>query len=54
MMHLFQMADEYLKESHDALDAFSRIIAGTEKGGNTVRQTFENKPKLEQSLKAEA
>ena len=52
MPHLFQMADEYLTEAHDALQKFSAVISGIEK--NTGRQTFENKPRLENSLRSEA
>lgn len=54
MMHMFQMADEHLKEAHEAFEAFSLVVTGIEKGGNLERQTFENKPRLEQSLEAEA
>ncbi len=53
MMHLFQMADDYLDEAHEALDAFAKIICGTENAG-FERQRFENKPRLERSLNAEA
>ena len=52
MPHLFQLADESLTEAHDALQKFSSVISGNEK--NTERQTFENKPRLENSLRAEA
>lgn len=55
MMHLFQLADEYLEESHEALDKFSWIIAsGMESKQNTESISIENKPKLENSLRAEA
>ncbi|MFC2330820.1 MAG: alpha/beta hydrolase [Treponema sp.] len=53
MMHLFQLADEYLDEAHDALNVFSKLICGMEKDG-TERLCFENKPRLERSLRAEA
>ncbi len=53
MMHLFQMADEYLDEAHDALDVFSQIICGSE-GAGSQRQRFDNKPRLEHSLRSEA
>ena len=55
MMHLFQLADEYLDEAHEALDKFSWIIAqGMEAKQNTETISIENKPKLENSLRSEA
>ena len=55
MMHLFQLADEYLDEAHEALDKFSWIIAqGMEAKQNTEAISIENKPKLENSLRSEA
>ena len=51
MMFMFQMADEYLYESHLALDKIGRLITGA---GDWQKQTFENKPKLERSLNSEA
>ena len=53
MVHLFQMADEYLKEAHDALDKVSAEVANISKK-ETERQCFENKPRLENGVKAEA
>lgn len=53
MMHLFQMADEYLEEAHDALEKFSCVIAKN-MSKESERQCYENKPKLENSIKAEA
>lgn len=50
MMHLFQLADDYLKDAHDALDTIATVISGIDKE-NTERQVFENKPVLENSLK---
>lgn len=51
MMFMFQMADEYLYESHLALDKIGQLITGA---GDWQKQTFENKPKLERSLNSEA
>lgn len=52
MMHLFQIADEFLEDSHSALQKFSVEISGMEE--KSERQTFQNKPKLENSLTSEA
>ena len=52
MPHLFQLADDYFDEAHDALRKVSTIISGV--GFAKGRQTFENKPRLENSLHAEA
>lgn len=52
MMHLFQLGEGYLEASHDALSKIAEQVHGI--GDNTERQTYENKPRLEQSLKAEA
>lgn len=52
MMHSFQLAEDCLEASHDALTKIAEQVHGV--GDNTERQTYENKPKLEQSLKAEA
>lgn len=49
MMHLFQMADEYLDDAHKALDKLSAVISGID-SENFERQTYENKPCLENSL----
>lgn len=55
MMHLFQLADEYLEESHEAMDKLSYIIAsGTESKQNEETISIQNKPKLENSLRSEA
>ena len=52
MMHLFQLAEGYLEASHVALSKIADQITGTSE--NSERQTYENKPRLEQSLKAES
>lgn len=52
MMFMFQMADEYLHESHLALDKVGKIVTEYTAGQETVE--IENKPKLEHSLKSEA
>lgn len=51
MMHLFQLAEGLLEASHDALYKIAvQVTSGDESFG---RQIYENKPKLEQSLKSE-
>ena len=52
MMFMFQMADEYLHESHLALDKVGKIVTQDSAGMETVE--IENKPKLEHSLHSEA
>ncbi len=52
MMFMFQMADEYLYESHLALDKVGKIVTSDEAGKAAVQ--IENKPKLENSLRSEA
>ena len=52
MMFMFQMADEYLHESHLALDKVGKIVTQDSAGAETVE--IENKPKLEHSLRSEA
>ena len=52
MMFMFQMADEYLHESHLALDKVGKIVTQDSAGAETVE--IENKPKLEHSLHSEA
>jgi len=52
MMFMFQMADEYLHESHLALDKVGKIVTSYTAGQETIE--IENKPKLEHSLKSEA
>lgn len=52
MMFMFQMADEYLHESHLALDKVGKVITQDIAGQEQIE--IENKPKLEHSIKAEA
>lgn len=52
MMFMFQMADEYLHESHLALDKVGKVITKADAGEEAIE--IENKPKLENSLRAEA
>ena len=52
MMFMFQMADEYLYESHLALDKVGKIVTADTAGKEAVQ--IENKPRLEQSLRSEA
>lgn len=52
MMHQFQLAEGFLEASHDALGKIAQQVSGAT--DNSERQTYENKPRLEQSLKAEA
>lgn len=52
MMHMFQLADEYIHESHLALDKVGKIVTEISNDSSEVR--IENKPKLEESLKSEA
>lgn len=52
MMHMFQLADEYLHESHLALDKVGKIVTKDDAGSKTIQ--INNSPKLEQSLKSEA
>lgn len=52
MMFMFQMADEYLHESHLALDKIGKIVTENTAGEEAVE--IENKPKLEQSIHSEA
>ena len=52
MMFMFQMADEYLHESHLALDKVGKVVTEDSAGMETVE--IENKPKLEHSLRSEA
>ncbi len=52
MMFMFQMADEYLHESHLALDKVGKIVTADTAGNEAVQ--IENKPRLEQSLRSEA
>ena len=52
MMFMFQMADEFLHESHLALDKVGKVVTQDTSGAETVE--IENKPKLEHSLHSEA
>ena len=52
MMFMFQMAEEYLHESHLALDKVGKIVTQDSAGAESVE--IENKPKLEHSLRSEA
>lgn len=55
MMHLFQMAGEFLDEAHEALDKFSYIVASDrESKQNEETISVHNKPRLEKSLESEA
>lgn len=51
MMFMFQMAHEYLPESHKALDKIGKIVT---QENDTVFERVENQPKLESSLRSEA
>ena len=52
MMFMFQMADEYLHESHLALDKVGKVVTQDSAGIESVE--IQNKPKLEHSLHSEA
>ena len=52
MMFMFQMADEFLHESHLALDKVGKVVTQDSAGQESVE--IENKPKLEHSLRSEA
>jgi len=52
MMFMFQMADDFLPDSHLAMDRIGKILTGNESGKDKVK--VENKPPLEQSLHADA
>lgn len=52
MMFMFQMADEFLHESHLALDKIGKIVTEVNDGSELLQ--IENKPKLEKSLHSEA
>lgn len=55
MMFMFQMADDYLHESHLAMDKVGKILTGNGSGEDSVRSVkVENKPRLEQSIHSEA
>lgn len=50
MMHLFQLADDLLEDAHHAFERLAAEISGID-NENIERQTYENKPRLEDSLK---
>ena len=52
MMFMFQMADEYLHQSHLALDKVGKIVTSDCDCGTAIQ--IENKPKLERGLRFEA
>ena len=52
MMFMFQMADEYLHESHLAIDKIGQVITEELAGERTTK--VENTPVLENSLRSEA
>ncbi|MCI5607203.1 MAG: alpha/beta hydrolase fold domain-containing protein [Treponema sp.] len=52
MMFMFQLADEFLRESHLALDKIGRIITNMDETSAAIQ--IDNKPVLENSLKSEA
>ena len=52
MMFMFQMADEYLHESHLALDKVGKVVTGDTAGSDELH--IENKPKLEFGIHGEA
>lgn len=53
MMNFFQFADEYLDASHRAFDKFSAVISGID-NETSVGKSYENKPVLEHSMRADA
>lgn len=52
MMFMFQMAEEYLHESHLALDKIGKIVTDDSAGKTAIQ--IENKPRLEHSIKSDA
>lgn len=52
MIYMFQMADEYIHESHLALDKIGKVVTESASGDSEIR--IENKPILENSIKSEA
>lgn len=52
MMFMFQLADEFLHDSHLAVDKIGKMVTGVKSGDETLQ--IENKPKLEKSLYSEA
>lgn len=52
MIYMFQMADEFIHESHLALDKIGWVV--TTNQSEHKKMEFQNKPKLEHSLNSEA
>lgn len=52
MMFMFQMAEEYLHESHLALDKIGKIVTDDSAGKTAIQ--IENQPRLEHSIKSDA
>jgi epsilon-lactone hydrolase len=52
MMHLFQFADDYLWETHLAIEKLGKIVSET--GGRPSQVCIDNKPRLEESIKSDA
>jgi acetyl esterase/lipase len=52
MIYMFQMADEFIHESHLALDKIGWVV--TTNQNEHKKMEFQNKPKLEHSLNSEA
>lgn len=52
MMFMFQMAEEYLHESHLALDKIGKIVTEDSAGKQAIQ--IDNQPRLEHSLKSDA
>ena len=52
MIFMFQMAEDFLHESHLALDKVGKIVTNNNAGIESIE--IENKPKLEHSLHSEA
>lgn len=52
MMFMFQMADEYLHEAHDAFDRLGEVISGID--DKTGASIIENSPVLEHSILSES
>ena len=52
MMHLFQFADDYLWETHLAIEKLGKIVSETD--GCPSKVCIDNKPRLEESIKTDA
>jgi len=52
MMFMFQMADDFIPDSHLAMDRIGKILTGNDSGKEKVK--VDNKPRLEHSLHSEA